>query len=121
MDETIETVMPLVEETIRLVNAEDYRLAVGNFSVLFRVLHKLFVWHPEMFTGTGQDYSYNLRLMVSMTKELFCKVRGAEGLPADIAEEMDCLAVVRNARYNRFFGEWESTEFKEMVGGNSEK
>ena len=45
-------------------------------------------------------------------------MRGTEGLPADIAEDMDRLAVVRNARYNRFFGEWESTEFKEMVLGS---
>ena len=115
LDETIETVLPLVEETIRLVNAKDYRLAVGNLSVLFRLLHKLYVWHPEMFTETGLVHSCNLGLMVSMTRDLFCKVRGADGLPADIAEEMDCLAVVRNARYNRFFGEWESAEFKDMV------
>ena len=117
MDETTEAVIPLVEETTRLVNAKDYRLAVGNLSVLFRLLHKLYVWHPEMFTGTGQVHSYNLGLMVSMTRKLFCKVRGADGLPADLAEEMDCLAVVRNARYNRFFGEWESEEFKDMVSG----
>ena len=38
LDETTETVLPLVEETIRLANAKDYRLAVGNLSVLFRLL-----------------------------------------------------------------------------------
>ena len=65
----------------------------------------------EIKGGIGFFY----KLMVSMTRDLFCKVRGADGLPADIVEEMDCLAVVRNARYNRFFGEWESAEFKNMV------
>lgn len=40
-----------------------------------------------------------------------------DGLPADIAEEMDCIAVVRNARYNNFLGAWDSAEFKDMVSG----
>ena len=92
-------------------------LAVGNLTVLFRVLHKLFVWHPEMFAETRQDVGYSLELILEMTRGLFCTMKGMDGLPADIAEEMDCIAVVRNARYNNFLGAWDSAEFKDMVCG----
>ncbi len=114
---TKRALMPVVKETACLVDTKEYHLAIGNFTVLFRVLHKLFVWYPEMFTEASQDVGCGLRDTLNMTKELFCTMRGIDGLPADIAEEMDCVAVVKNARYNNFFGAWDSAEFRDMVSG----
>lgn len=110
-------VMSVVKETTSLVDKKEYHLAVGNFTVLFRVLHKLFVWYPEMFAEKMQDMDCGLGNTLNMTRELFCTMRGADRLPDDIAEEMDRIAVVKNARYNNFFGAWDSAEFKDMVSG----
>ena len=115
LEETIRIVLPVVRETARLVSIKEYHLAVGNFTVLFRVLHKLFVWYPEKFLETSLNTGCSLEDMREMTRRIFCKMRGMEGLPADIAEELDCIAVVKNARYNNFLGEWDSEEFMDMV------
>lgn len=117
LEETTRAIMPVVRETACLVETKEYHLAVGNFTVLFWVLHKLFVWYPKSFSETSLNVGHNLEEIREMTRILFCKMRGAEGLPADIAEEMDCIAVVKNARYNNFFGAWDSEEFKGMVLG----
>lgn len=117
MGKTLKTVMPVLKETVNLVNTKEYHLAIGNLTVLFRVLHKLFVWHPELFAETGLNEGCNLRIVLEMARGLFCTMRGMDGLPADIAEEMDCMAVVKNARYNNFFGAWDSAAFKDMVSG----
>lgn len=117
MEETIRTIVPVERETASLVNTKDYHLAIGNLTVLFRALHKLFVWHPEMFAEIRQGVGCNLEMIKKMTRGLFCSIRGMDGLPADIAEEMDCIAVVKNARYNNFFGTWDSADFKDMVSG----
>lgn len=116
-EETIKMILPVVKETERLVNDKEYHLAIGNFTVLFRVLHKLYVWRPEMFAENNLEMGCNLSLISEMTRKLFCKMRGTDGLPADLADELDCMAVVKNARYNNFFGAWDSTEFKDMVSG----
>lgn len=42
-------------------------------------------------------------------------MRGTEGLPADITEEMDCIAMVKIARYNNFLRVWDCEEFMGMV------
>ena len=115
LEETIRTVMSVVRETSRLVSTKEYHLAIGNFTVLLRVLHKLFVWYPEKFSEASLDVGRSLEEMREMTRRIFCKMRGTEGLPNDIAEEMDCIAVVKNARYNNFFGDWDSEEFMDMV------
>lgn len=115
LEETIRTVMSVVRETSCLVSTKEYHLAIGNFTVLFRVLHKLFVWYPEKFSEASLDVGRSLEEMREMTRRIFCKMRGTEGLPNDIAEEMDCIAVVKNARYNNFFGDWDSEEFMDMV------
>lgn len=117
MEETMNTILPVVKETGRLVIAKEYHLAIGNFTVLFRVLHKLYVWCPEMFAENNPGMGCNLSLISEMTRKLFCKMRGTDGLPADLADELDSMAVVKNARYNNFFGAWDSTEFKDMVSG----
>ena len=115
LEETIRTVMSVVRETSRLVSTKEYHLAIGNFTVLFRVLHKLFVWFPEKFSEASLDAGCSLEDVRELTRRIFCKMRGTEGLPDDIAEEMDCIAVVKNARYNNFFGDWDSEEFMDMV------
>lgn len=117
LEETISSVKSVVRETARLVINREYHLAVGNFTVLFRVLHKLFVWYPEKFSETSLDAGCSLDDMREISRRIFCKMRGTEGLPADIAEEMDCIAVVKNARYNNFLGDWDSEEFMDMVSG----
>ena len=117
LEETTRTVMSVVRETSRLVNTKEYHLAVGNFTVLFRVLHKLFVWYPEKISEASLNVGRSLKEMREIIRRIFCKMRGTEGLPNDIAEDMDCIAVVKNARYNNFFGEWDSEEFMDMVSG----
>ena len=117
LNETARALMPVVKETACLMDAKEYHLAIGNFTVLFRVLHKLFVWYPEMFAENRQDKGCGSGEILRMTRELFCTMRGLGGLPADIAEDMDCIAVVSNARYNNFFGAWDSEEFRDMVSG----
>lgn len=117
LEETTKEVLPVVRETARLVSTKEYHLAVGNFTVLFRVLHKLFVWYPEKFSEISRDTGRSLEEMREMTRRIFCKMRGTEGLPSDFAEEMDCIAVVKNARYNNFLGAWDSEEFMDMVSG----
>lgn len=121
LEGTVRAVMSVVRETARLVSTKEYHLAVGNFTVLFRVLHKLFVWYPEKFSETSLDAGRSLEGMRELTRRLFCRMRGTEGLPADIAEEMDCIAVVKNARYNNFLGGWDSEEFMDMVSGASQQ
>ena len=121
LEETIRIVLPVARETARLVSIKEYHLAVGNFTVLFRVLHKLFVWHPEKFSETSLNTGCSLEDMREMTRRIFCKMRGMEGLPADIAEDMNCIAVVKNARYNNFLGEWDSEEFMDMVSGTGQQ
>ena len=115
LEETTRTVMSVVRETARLVSTKEYHLAIGNFTVLFRVLHKLFVWYPEKFSEASLDAGCSLEDVRELTRRIFCKMRGTEELPNDIAEEMDCIAVVKNARYNNFFGDWDSEEFMDMV------
>lgn len=115
LGKTISSVRSVVRETTHLVSIKEYHLAVGKFTVLFRVLHKLFVWYPEKFSETSRNGGCSLEEMREMTRRIFCKMRGTEGLPNDIAEEMDCIAVVKNARYNNFFGDWDSEEFMDMV------
>lgn len=117
LEETISSVKSVVRETARLVSTKEYHPAVGNFTVLFRVLHKLFVWNLEKFSEASLDAGCSLEDVRKLTRRIFCKMRGTEGLPADIAEEMDCIVVVKNACYNNFLGDWDSEEFMDMVSG----
>jgi len=110
LEKTISSVRSVVRETAHLVSIKEYHLVVGNFTVLFRVLHKLFVWYPEKFSEASLDAGCSLEDVRELTRRIFCKMRGMEGLPDDIAEEMDCIAVVKNARYNNFLGDWDSEE-----------
>ena len=121
LEKAISSVKSVVRETARLVSIKEYHLAVGNFTVLFRVLHKLFVWYPEKFSEASLDAGCSLEDMREITRILFCKMRGTEGLPDDIAEELDCIAVVKNARYNNFLGDWDSEEFRDMVSGTGQQ
>lgn len=113
-----------VFEQVDLVKARKYRkLCYCLFKMTGQMLSALADYTCVLLAGlaskeiaeTRQDVGYSLELILEMTRRIFCKMRGTEGLPDDIAEEMDCIAVVKNARYNKFFGDWDSDEFMDMV------
>ena len=117
LKETMQSIASVLEQTSRYVNRKGFYWAIGNLSVLFRVLHKIRKWHPEWYEGMASENIYNLGIMQKMARGLYCKMRATEGLPTPVAEEMDANAVVMNARYDKMFGDWNESGFTDMVNG----
>jgi hypothetical protein len=117
LKETMQAIAPVLKQTIAYVNRKAFYWAIGNLTVLFRVLYKNSKWHPEWYEGMTSDRIYDLGTMLQLARGLYCKMRAAEGLHASVAEEMDANAVVMNARYNKMFGDWNEPGFNDMVNG----
>ncbi|MCR4957391.1 MAG: hypothetical protein K6B13_02120 [Prevotella sp.] len=117
LKETMQDIAPVLQQTVFYVNKKAFYWAIGNLTVLFRVLHKISKWHPEWYRGSVSDGSYDLRTIHQLARGLYCKLRAAEGLHAAVAEEMDANAVVMNARYDKMFGDWNEHGFTDMVNG----
>ena len=117
LKETMRSIAPVLEHTSRFINRKEFYWAIGNLSVLFRVLHKISKWHPEWYEDITPDGISDLRLMQELARGLYCKMRATEGLPASVAEEIDANAVVMNARYDKMFGDWNEPGFTDMVRG----
>ena len=121
LKETMQAIAPVLKQTVSYVNRKTFYWAIGNLTVLFRVLHKISKWHPEWYEGMTSDRSCDLGTMFQLARGLYCKMRASEGLHLSIAEEMDANAMVMNARYDKMFGDWNEPGFTDMVKGGSQQ